>query len=630
MSGVPHLFHLQKLSCCVNRIMENLPGLRLQDIVLAGSPSALFSTDAETFEIAQVVLKEASVTAQDDPDDVEWQFVGSQPAGARSVISACFVNKNGLPAHLLVPSGRGAVLPVPSSCLPVQLKALTAMMQFHAVGRDICLVGNRGEGKTFLVHAFASVLGYNPLETAFMFSDASARDILQRRTMAESGATMWEDAPLVRALRCGGLAVLDGIDRLVPGTLGIIRRLLEDREVELFDGTVFVRADRYDSLIRKGIQQSDLEHHKVVRIPESFRVIAIADRPTLHNAWLTSDVLHMFLFHSIQLLPAEGDDTSLGSFLAHMIPDVSSKVVSDLSFLLPKIQLVLSDGFQNTRDVLSIRQIVRVARRVSLYPHDLHECLCNACMAPFMPQQQRQLLLKVLEEAGVEPQVDSLPPIIHSGSDRLVIGNTTATLFPPTHPGLVPDVVFFDIPSHRFLLESLLKDFQLGEHILLVGNQGVGKNKLADRLLQLLQREREYIQLHRDTTVTSLTLSPSLRNGKIYWEDSPLVKAMNHGRVLIIDEADKAPLEVGCVLKTLLADGEIILGNGVRFVTDKSPLYDIKIAGARRVHPNFRIFALANRPGYPFLGNDFFSGICLTISSCDGADHGSSAFFRNG
>jgi hypothetical protein len=30
-----------------------------------------------------------------------------------------------------------------------------------------------------------------------------------------------------------------------------------------------------------------------------------------------------------------------------------------------------------------------------------------------------------------------------------------------------------------------------------VGNQGVGKNKLADRLLQLLNRPREYIQLHR-------------------------------------------------------------------------------------------------------------------------------------
>ena len=51
------------------------------------------------------------------------------------------------------------------------------------------------------------------------------------------------------------------------------------------------------------------------------------------------------------------------------------------------------------------------------------------------------------------------------------------------------------------LVQSMLKDFLLGEHLLLMGNQGVGKNKLTDHFLKLLRREREYIQLHRDTTV---------------------------------------------------------------------------------------------------------------------------------
>ena len=65
----------------------------------------------------------------------------------------------------------------------------------------------------------------------------------------------------------------------------------------------------------------------------------------------------------------------------------------------------------------------------------------------------------------------------------------------------------------------------LGEHLLLVGNQGVGKNKLADRLLELLKREREYIQLHRDTTIQQLTAAPALRDGKLEYEDSkPLTR----------------------------------------------------------------------------------------------------------
>jgi len=46
-------------------------------------------------------------------------------------------------------------------------------------------------------------------------------------------------------------------------------------------------------------------------------------------------------------------------------------------------------------------------------------------------------------------------------------------------------------------MEDMLKDFILGEHLLLVGNQGVGKNKIVDRFLFLLNRSREYLQLHR-------------------------------------------------------------------------------------------------------------------------------------
>ena len=37
------------------------------------------------------------------------------------------------------------------------------------------------------------------------------------------------------------------------------------------------------------------------------------------------------------------------------------------------------------------------------------------------------------------------------------------------------------------------------------------------------------MQLHRDTTISSLTLSPSLRDGVVHYEDSALVRALRHG-----------------------------------------------------------------------------------------------------
>eukprot|EP00438_Fugacium_kawagutii_P026738 Skav205684 [mRNA] locus=scaffold2655:21060:22155:- [translate_table: standard] len=114
-----------------------------------------------------------------------------------------------------------------------------------------------------------------------------------------------------------------------------------------------------------------------------------------------------------------------------------------------------------------------------------------------------------------------------------------------------------DIPQHLAALQAMMIDWKLDRHLLLIGNQGVGKNKLADRFLGMLGLEREYLQLHRDTTVQSLTVQPTLDNGVVRYQDSPLVSAVRHGRVLVIDEADKAPLEVVCILKSLAEDGDL-------------------------------------------------------------------------
>ena len=127
------------------------------------------------------------------------------------------------------------------------------------------------------------------------------------------------------------------------------------------------------------------------------------------------------------------------------------------------------------------------------------------------------------------------------------------------------------------------------------------------------------MQLNRDTCINSLTTVPTLVDGAIQYIDSPLVRAIRHGRVAVLDEVDKAPLEVVCILKGLCADGEMTLSDGRRAVSEKSELFrqdDILI------HPDFKVIALANRPGYPFLGNDFFKE-CGDIFSCHVVANGS-------
>ena len=88
---------------------------------------------------------------------------------------------------------------------------------------------------------------------------------------------------------------------------------------------------------------------------------------------------------------------------------------------------------------------------------------------------------------------------------------------------LIPRVVFYENAKQNADLSEMARDLLVGEHVLLVGNQGVGKNKLADYLMQLLRAPREYLQLHRDTTIEQLTAVPKITNGVLTFEDSPLV-----------------------------------------------------------------------------------------------------------
>ena len=83
------------------------------------------------------------------------------------------------------------------------------------------------------------------------------------------------------------------------------------------------------------------------------------------------------------------------------------------------------------------------------------------------------------------------------------------------------------------------------------------------------------------------------------YDDSPLVQAVKAGHVLVVDEADKAPTNVTCILKSLVEAGEMVLSDGRKIVPSDSAMEGKNII---RMHQDFRMIVLANRPGFPFLG----------------------------
>ncbi|CAH2048800.1 unnamed protein product, partial [Iphiclides podalirius] len=505
-----------------------------------------------------------------------------------------------------------------------QSELLSELLLSHSVA-DFCIVGPKGCGKSLLVAQLASLLHYT-IEPIVLYQDMTARDLVQQRTTLDNGDTVWRNSALVEAALKGHMAVLDGLHRVHASTLAVLHRLVHDRELQLHDGTRLLRHDRYDDLLSSGLSVQNLEESGVKRIHPAFRIVALAEPPTFDRGqhWLTPEILSLFVFHEMRNLSKEEE-----IFIINSLYGKISKPLHSIIELADQLRRSEDSTLRNLSSSLSTRQLLRIAHRMSKYPTDsAHETVQRTFLAKFLPNLARRALDGAGQRIGIEPATrfglfgssEPKPPCrIHDGT--LTIGKTSTRVLKTDALTKVPDILFYDVPQHVQLLEWLLQDFLLGSHLLLVGNQGVGKNKIADRLLQLLNRPREYIQLHRDTTVQSLTVQPTVRGGVVVYEDSPLVKAVKVGHVLVVDEADKAPTHVTCILKTLVENGEMVLSDGRRIV----PKDMLDGSGGEQstfipVHDDFRMIVLANRPGFPFLGNDFFASLG-DLFSCHAVDN---------
>ncbi|KAF5377791.1 hypothetical protein D9757_008075 [Collybiopsis confluens] len=551
---------------------------------------------------------------------------------------------------------------------PRFLGLLTMFLQAHAAGWDVSYIppvlsSTASTSTSTLVRVFAEILGYD-LETVHLYKELGGREIvMRRRVLANSSSsassnvttTSWEPASLIRGAWDGKLVWLEGVDVIAgTGTAGSLARFVQDREIELWEGRRIVA--------EKDEDEDGGAHDLLTTAHSSFRIISTASKSLPLRDWLSDEHANMFftipsqpmaLSEETSVLLRTQCDTSVVELLLGFAGKYRQRMGSGTSLDGSATGDTVgtssnSSGAQKNRK-LGTRTLVRISRRLAQFPQDasadsLRKILCHALLAEFLPTTERMVLEGILEEVGLggigeegtvvynhPPFVDSAikPPALVFPApsstvrdDSLVSSAPTATtisLFnsandPSGFASLVPYMDHFhDNPLQTGLMRDLAVEMEvMGEHLVLLGNQGVGKNKVIDRLCQLLQRPREYIQLHRDSTVSQLMFTTTLINGTLTYSDSPLLRAIRFGRIMVVDEADKAPEHVVAIFRSLAGKGELTLSDGRRVRRHSG-----EVSGDEDivVHQDFRLVLLANRPGYPFLGNHFLQVLGESFSA---------------
>lgn len=510
-----------------------------------------------------------------------------------------------------VPAGRGMdrrIIPHQTyRSTPQQEAILSDMLLSHAVS-DICILGPTGCGKSVVVEEFARRLGYET-DTIVLFSDMTSRDLLQYRHTDKGGNTVWEYSPLVKAALSGKLLILDSVHKLHHTALATLASLCEDRVLSLPDGTRLMSQAAHKELCnRLSITEEKLIEQGVLPIHPAFRIIATS---TDKGDWITPELLGLWHFHHHASLELE-EQLQL---ISKLCPDTPKEEIRRLQKVCKTLSSHPDPGMVTVGDMLTMRRMVSVCRDVC-GGVDLATALHTALLSRFMPVLTRKMLSATLNDLGVIERIRQDDINITSTPDTLTIGSVSVPKL-KGNPELVPSTLFFENKNQIRLLEEMARSFQGGSrHLLLVGNQGVGKNKVVDRLLHLMEGAREYVQLHRDSTVQSITVQPTISGGRVEYADSALVRAVRHGRVLVVDEADKAPTNVTSVMRTLLDTGSMWLADGRKIVpAGTTPTSDEIVC-----HPDFRVIFLANRPGFPFLGNDFYA-VMGDLLSCHAVDN---------
>lgn len=183
--------------------------------------------------------------------------------------------------------------------------------------------------------------------------------------------------------------------RLPPSQISVLQRLLQDSEVDLFDGTRLVSWPRYLQLVREmgddarlvatgrpageqddtpegalarslgaapGVVEVASSGRRLAGVHPAFRAIALANPPSAEHRWLQSETLPLLSYHVVPGLPGREARGVLGSRFPGAPGDVLDAMVRFQELVEHQVHSGAADGVLTQAQTLSTRHLIRLAR----------------------------------------------------------------------------------------------------------------------------------------------------------------------------------------------------------------------------------------------------------------------------
>jgi MoxR-like ATPase len=382
-------------------------------------------------------------------------------------------------------------------------------------------------------------------------------DITERRHYGESGEdkTGWTMSDVMDGMVAGDWNVLSEINRTGEDVQAEFNEPLENKS--------------------KSLHQQVIRGHPDSRFIATVNPVKSEGRGIYEGKVMSGEFVNRFT-NKVHLgyLPSDQEFEVLKSYG----PNVSDGVIDRLVALASDIRRDYAEEHGVVPFPITTRALIRVIRHLEHFPGDSFELRSLFWRKAYWlddrihPPIARKLITDLLDLHDITDCGHPLRErsgVIHNDAETgpyLMIGAASH----PLGPGgpYVPDTMIEEVQQNLADLEWVLKDVILQESILLIGEAGVGKNKLESYLAHLLRYNLLVVGMSGETRVSDLLTYRSFGEeevGKTGDTATLGLRALtdpDHGWIIVLDEANKAHPGVLVSFNDLLQDRLVRLPGG--------------------------------------------------------------------